>query len=796
MHKRRTIVSLLIVATMLLSTMALTAAAPSGVDAPLDQFTIIRDDYGVPHVYAATRQALYYGIGYAQGQDRLWQADLLRHTVTGTSAEFFGPGAVDGDIFARTMWGPQAWREAMLAASPETEAFFQWFAAGMNAWIDEATQTGRLPVEYAALGLSPRHWTPDDSVAVLLLIFGQFGEFGAEELTNAAHLEELIARFGPAEGAKVWADTHWLNDPDARTTVPGTGILGVTMKATAPKLQVPAGVDQAYGEWQRLREGWEQNLDRLGIRPGPASNAVAFGSSMTADGRALVLAGPQMGYSVPQISHEIGMHQGNMQATGISFAGMPGVAIGTTEHFAWTFTSGISDNSDIYVEVLNPANPHQYLFQGQWHDLDCRIEMIHVRGAADVDVQVCKSIHGPVVGTAPGMAFTLKTASRGLEIQSFDALYQAQQARTMKGIDQAMSNWAPNFNLTVADKRGNIAYWHVGKIPVRAPQDNPWLPHDGTGQSEWQGFVPWAEMPHVTNPEQGWLVNWNNKPAVDWDNSIYGFGDWGPVQRVDTLFYLVEGLQPGTVTVQMVEEINRLAGWTTDTPSGSAAAVFAPTLLDDMLAFVDTSADVRLPGIVDLLAHWDLLQLDLDQNGQYDSPAVAVFNTWWLVFVDRVYADDLGGAFDLVLTGNLTYRMLDPDPALPLRHDYLGGETAGEALTASLIDTLNALTANYGSPDPANWLQPIAEIVWQPLGVGTVPNTIWMNRGTYNQITHQGPGPELYAENVVSPGQSGDPFSPHFADQLPLYATWTYKSMNLSRQDLEGFAGMVFPVEP
>ena len=117
-------------------------------------------------------------------------------------------------------------------------------------------------------------------------------------------------------------------------------------------------------------------------------------------------------------------------------------------------------------------------------------------------------------------------------------------------------------------------------------------------------------------------------------------------------------------------------------------------------------------------------------------------------------------------------------------------------MTGSLTTALNVLTVQYASPDPADWAQPIAEIVWEPLGAASVPNTIYMNRGTYNQIVHLGPGPELYGQNVVAPGQSGDPFSPHFSDQLSLYATWTYKPMRLNRADLEGHIESVTKLRP
>ena len=154
---------------------------------------IIRDDYGVPHVYAAKVTPLFYGVGYAQAQDRLWQADIHRRLGTGTLAEYFGADSVAGDVFARKVFGPSERRAALLeTVSPEGRAILQAYADGMNAWIEEATASGKLPVEYTAQGLTPRPWTVDDSVATFMFLASQFGWFGSEELDNAAQLQELI----------------------------------------------------------------------------------------------------------------------------------------------------------------------------------------------------------------------------------------------------------------------------------------------------------------------------------------------------------------------------------------------------------------------------------------------------------------------------------------------------------------------------------------------------------------------------------------------------------------------------
>jgi penicillin amidase len=783
------------------SVVALTATAvptPTYASSPSNgQVTIIRDEYGVPHVYGSTFESAWYGVGYAQGQDRLWQAEVLRRTATGTAAELFGPSAVGGDVLARTIFGPPERRDALFeGASTETQTIFKSYVAGMNAWIEEATANGQLPVEYGAFGVSPRLWTIDDSVALAMVILNNFGEFGGEELTNAAHLQELIARFGPEEGAKVFSDTHWLDDPSATTTVPDEGAVGSVRRGAAPKAALPAGFSQALEQFNVAQAAWARNLERAGLKKGQASNALVIAPKLSADGHALLLGGPQMGYSAPQINHEMGIHVTGLDVTGINIAGMPGIFIGVAKEHTWTMTSGISDNNDIYVEVLNPTNPGQYLFLGEFRDFDCRIETILVRGAPSIQQPICESLHGPVLGSAPGLAFTLKSAARGLEMQGFEVFFGMMKARSIEDFAAALSQAIYNFNVLYADARGNIAYWHVGKIPIRADGDNPWLPHDGTGVAEWQGFIPWEEMPHALNPEQGWLTSWNNKPAPGWENSTPGFGSFGPVHRVNTLVNLLEQIPPSSATLETVAAINQQTGWTTDTPSGNAHFVVVSTLLDDMLAHVDIKADGRLPGIMGLLEMWDWLQVDSDGDGRYDNPAVAVFNTWWQAINDRVFADDLGSATDRNVVGNLTARMLDDEPALPLLHDYLGGETVAEAMTGALIDTVDALTDQYGSSDPDDWLQPAALIHWSPTGAGSVPDTIWMNRGTYNQIVHLGMGPKLFALNVVSPGQSGDPFNPHFADQLGLYATWTYKPMRLTRYDLKDHTESVIHLKP
>jgi penicillin amidase len=407
-----------------------------------------------------------------------------------------------------------------------------------------------------------------------------------------------------------------------------------------------------------------------------------------------------------------------------------------------------------------------------------------VHSTSSTTQTLCSSVYGPVLAVSGGVGYALANSTFGNEMTTYEAWMALGRVRSFAEFRQRVAQVAHNFNVFYADDAGNIAHFHAGRIPVRAPGANRLFPQPGDGTMDWRGAVPFSDMPHSVNPERGWLVNWNNKPGPDWPYATSGFFDWGPVHRVETLFRIVEQVPEGSAGLDTLAATNRQAGFTTDSPSGNADTVVVSTMLGEMLDLVDTGADTRLSGAVALLRGWDWLQTDDDGDGRYDSPAVAVFNTWWQATLESIIFPEVGTAADRTVAGNLVHRLIQGNAAaLPVQGDYLGSRTIGQALTQSLIAALDTLAATYGTTDAAAWLQPRSEIVWAPGGIGTVPNTIWMNRGTYNQLVHLGHGAGLYALNVISPGQSGDFRSPHFADQLELYATWRYKPMRLSRDD-------------
>jgi len=784
-------------------------AAPASADAVLSVpgaggVRIARDEYGVPHIFASTARALFYGEGYAVAQDRLWQAERLRLTGTGTVAavyRFGGPSSVPGDLNFREYTGGEGHLRALVRALPApAQVAVQAFCDGMNAWIRTAIRTHTLPPEFAVVRLTPRPWTPEDVVATWLVVERQYGSFGGNERANAAQLARWTAALGARAAAQVFADTHWLNDPSAPTTIPagpaskhGAGTPAVAAPA-AHAIQ-PARVSHGpLAAVLRQQRATDRTLARVGQGSRWHSNAVVLSGRLTKDGAPLLLGGPQAQYSVPQTFMEVGLHGAGYDVTGVTIPGTVAVEIGVGARHAWSLTSGGTDNSDWYADTIDPAgHPGQYLFDGRWHPYACRTETIDVYHRPARHYRVCQGRHGPAYTTSGHTALALRDAgAEGID-GTITGFLGVDAAHSLAQFAGALPRFAGSFNFLYADQAGNIAYWQTGHVPVRAPGDNPFLIHPGTGGDEWRGFLPWPAMPHVINPAQGWLANWNNKPEPGWPNSAYGFIDWGPVQRVQALTRQLAVLRPHTATAATLDHINRIAAQTAESPVGNELNIAVHALLPRLLARVNTSADPRLPAVTALLSRWDGQRIDPDKDGLYDNPAVAVWQQWYPTFINRVFAATVGSGTsgkpklnNTILT-DLAVRLLEgPAAALPLHYNYMHGRNLREIVTATLVQTLDTLTTRYHTPDTARWLLPDVYTTWQPLGLGTVPHTPWMNRGTYNQIAHLGRGGNLTAVNVVAPGESGLAASSHFADQLSLYATWQYKPIRLTRRDLTG----------
>jgi acyl-homoserine lactone acylase PvdQ len=492
---------------------SLSLQAPDG-----STVSIERGDFGEPRVQAATEDAVFFGQGFAAAQDRLFQMETFWRVGLGRLAEIQGPGAVGQDTQIRTVFYTDEERAAQLAASsPRLRTMVTSYAAGVNAYIDstEANPATYLPVEYAVGGFAPERWDANKVVGTVQFFIRRFGEIGGEELARLAELE--------ANGPDWFDENRPINDPEAVVTIPSTEPVAPTPSGaySGPAID-PAVAERVMAQRAALTE----SLIAHGVPHKFGSFAALVGPSMSETGNVMLLGAPQMGapsQNAKAVTSEVELVvDGGLHVAGMTVPGIPGVIIGRTDGRTWTFTTGYTDNTDTYVESLalpGPGGVPRYIYDGETLDAEVFVETIGVAGSDDVSYTHFRTVHGPVIAEdfANGQAFTYKYAFWERELEMAEALFDVWDARSVEDFEAAAERVPVSFNFFYADKEQNIALWHVGDYPVRPAGTDPRLPLMGDGSEEWEGFLDFEEHPQVINPEQGFLANWNNKPAAYWD---------------------------------------------------------------------------------------------------------------------------------------------------------------------------------------------------------------------------------------------------------------------------------------
>lgn len=499
-------------------------AAPGDVttlEAPDGSTVVIyRDLYGVPHVRAETEAAAFYGQGYAVAEDRLFQMETFRRTALGRLSEVgLGTLATDRQIRATTYTSTE--RSGQYARlSEDARTMIDSYVAGINAYLTIVAQDPmRLrPAEFFApsLGFSeadPRPWTTDDVVAVIQFLMRRFGQYGGEEIMRLGELNT----YGPE-----WFEVNRpINDPLAPTTIPGSSAAAMPSTASAAKTTTSLHVDPSVvAEFDRRSATFESDLAAIGVPPRLGSIAAVISKAKSQTGNVMLLGAPQL--TPPElgqtnITHEVELDARTLHVAGMTVAGIPGVIVGHTEHLAWTLTSGNSDNTDTFVEILN-ATGSAYLHSGTFHGFEVIPE-------PDLGFARLRTVHGPVImhNPAAGQAFSWQLTFWDRELEMVDAFYQAWKATSLSGFEAAMAAVPMNFNILYAGKDQKIKYFHVGTL-LRNTQTleshDPRLPRLGDGSQEWgdDPFLAFHELPQASGDVQDYFTNWNNKPAPAWNN--------------------------------------------------------------------------------------------------------------------------------------------------------------------------------------------------------------------------------------------------------------------------------------
>ncbi len=536
-----------------------TLTAPGG-----ETVTIDRDDYGVPHIQSSSEAGVFFGQGFATGQDRLFQLETFWRTATGRLAELQGSAVLGQDQAIRTVYYTPAERATQFEAlSPRLQTMVSSYVDGINAYIDSTASNPAvyLPGQYAAGGFQPEPYSVDKAMAVMQFFIRRFGEIGGQELTRLAELQ--------AQGSEWFEENRPVNYPDAPTTIEAGS---QAEPPTSFRYDGPAVDPAVAAEVERQRDALTQSLIQNGVPHKFGSFAAVISQAMSESNHVMLLGAPQMG--LPAVDAKavtaeyellVGSPEGDdLHVAGMSVPGIPGVIIGRTRGRAWTFTTGATDNTDTFTLTLGPPTAQgvpTYLYDGAFRPAEVVTSTINVRGGDPVTYTSFRSVHGPVymVDAANGQAYAYKYAFWQRELEMAEALLDAWDAESIETFRDAASRIPVSFNMFYADQDQNIAYWHVGEYPIRPGDADPRLPLAGDGSQEWVGLTEFAQQPQSVNPAQGYFANWNNKPVAWWnqgDNIPWAPGRGRAYNGVTALKAHLESV--GAVSFEELQQLTRV----------------------------------------------------------------------------------------------------------------------------------------------------------------------------------------------------------------------------------------------
>jgi penicillin amidase len=701
--------------------------------------TIVRDRYGVPAITGASEADAWWGAGYALAQDRLAQLELQLRAASGRSAELLGPSALPADIVARRDFPTDAEVDAQVAALPASlQRRLGAYAEGIDAWVEKVRATpALLPLEFSALGVEPSRWTARDVARVTIRVARIIPSGDGRELDNARALLAL--------GPRAFSALLPLRPRGRVPTVPRSEgrfpslprrTRGEERRALARSARFLASIplpSGAAGGAARRAPSAAVTPSSSTLRGGAASRAPSaavtrpggsFAWAIRSPGGrgAFLFSGPQVGWAIPDLLVELEVRWPGQAVRGATIPGLPVVGVGHNRHVAWGLTSGLSDDDDLYVERL--VGPERYAFAGRTRAMDCRTERFAVRGAQPSEARLCRTVHGPVQGQGEGIALARRYAISGHELETLAGLAALNESASIRDVSRAARQVSWNENLLAADDRGHIGYWFPGRLPVRPVGWDERLPYPGTGEAEWRGFVPRAQLPHVVDPRQGYLVQWNNTPSVGWRHGddparVQSIGSLHRVRLLDATVRSVAG-RPGSQTWRAI--LRRIGTTAQQRP------FFEGEL---RRAAAGATGPAR-----------DLLRAILAWDGDYDrtdargtvNPGVAS----WQELKAQAQALVLGRlpSAAQLLAGGVGLHLFDVSngQAFALRRlSPAGLRVAAERAAA-------ALGARFGTSDVTAWREPRRIVTLTSLGAAPPATMPFFDRGTFEQAVTLGGG--------------------------------------------------------
>lgn len=646
------------------------------VAAPVE---IVRDNANVPHFFGATDQDVFFALGYAHAQDRLWQMLMLRRTVQGRLSEVLGARTLETDTLMRRIDLAGHARNSVASQDADTHAALRAYANGVNTRIDEINfnALGRGAPELFMFPQAIAPWVPADSIGVQKLM----------ALQMSGHLEHEVLR---ARVSLAIDDEPRLND--ILPLAPGTGI------AALPKYAALMPAMPAFAAYTPSKSPDLSPFPDYG--KAGASNAWAAATSRSASGGTLLASDPHLPLSAPSIWYLARLELQTGGVIGGTIPGMPLVISGRSDNLGWGLTATHADDQDLFIEEINPNNPQQYRTPDGFKDFVTRKSIVNVKDAAPVTITLSWTDNGPVLPgslynitsvTPPGHVAALGWTALSNDDTSISALIGLMRSANIgQAVTAAEAHVAPVMNLTLADK-DSIALKVVGKLPRRdaAHQSQGRLPSLGwRKENRWQGTFPYPTNPGFVSPLGGIVGNTNNK-VVDRPFPLHLTYVWGDSQRIERWKRLMQSREVHTRDSFVEAQL--------DTVSFTARSLL-PLVGADLWytgeAAEQGTRERQRQRALALLSEW---------NGEMNEhmPEPLIFATWMRMLQDRLIRDDLGPLADSFTHVDpvfieRVFRNVDGAAAWCNIRQSAPTETCADMARLSLDDALIAIEERYG----------------------------------------------------------------------------------------------------
>lgn len=761
----------------------------NGIQAPV---SIARNNLGVTKIQAENDNDVFFALGYAHAQDRLWQLELQRRMSRGQLAEVFGKSSVPFDIYIRTLAIHEHAQKSLSTLSEAALASLDAYSKGINSFIEEANP---LPVEFTLLNIQPKKWAPVDSIAWIKMFALSLSGNYQQDLNRLIVNQSLSPK-----KAKLFVENDDKSDLETASN------LGLASLDNLVKLA-------------DLTKSFEQQWGLGGTNIG--SNAWVVSAENSENGLATLSNDPHLAIELPSQWYVVDLQGAKLKVSGMSLVGLPIVMLGKNNHIGWGATNMMADTMDLYYEQLNVENINQYKRGDKWINFSTRNEIINVKSdfpafmrqsIVPLNVQIRETDHGPIISDVIGKSdqpFSLQWQGFSDEDSSYDAFFQLNYATDWTSFKQAMSaHVSPVMNLFYVDNQQNIGYLGIGHIPLRAKGNGNvpvpgWLP-----EYKWQGSVPQSEMPHSFNPQKGYLLSANNK-AVGTEYPYFITQDWAEPERAERIEQLLLSKFTNSQKLSLKDH-----------------EMMQADLLDlQVLKMLPelTGLESQIPVINEMLEHlkkWDGVMSN-------DSVAATIYQSWMRNLRFQLFADEFNHAWG---KQELQRRQTNIVRTLPfhkvvralsdsnikwcdnIETDLI--ESCEEAKTDALQVTYHTLSKLFGNDmDDWTWGQaheaifahrPFSQINGLDLiferktNPGGSPNTISMSSASYQpgkgyiqtvgatfrqivQFRNDNKALEKMAKDVGdtqlimnSTGQSGNFMSPHYDDMITPFSEHQY----------------------